>query len=112
MTVLVIVQKRMGSRLQKRKQEGYFSSAKWKKVSLGGKGHLTEALTDSFHNYYGEAIRRNAGDIKLMKKAVLAIYYHSILTDAKSQHQYCPKGHASWCKYEQDVQEENQEFHT
>ena len=97
------VQKRMGSRLRKRKQEGYFSSAKRKKVSLGGKGRLTEALIDSFQNYYGAAIRRNAGDVKLMKKAVLAIYYHSISTDAKPQHQYCPKGLTSWCKYQQAV---------
>ena len=78
------VQRWMGSRLEKQKQEGYFSSAKWKKVSLGRKGHLTEAVIDSFRNYYGAAIRRNARDVKL-------IYYHSISADAKPQHQYCPK---------------------
>ena len=78
------VQRRMDSRMRKQKQEGYFSSAKQKKVSLGGKGHLTEAVIDSFRNYYGAAIRRNAGDIKL-------IYYHSISADAKPRHQYCPK---------------------
>ena len=94
------VQKRMGTRLRKRKQ-GYFSASKRKKISLGGKGRLTEALIDSFQNYYGAAIKRNVGNVKQMKTAVLAIYHHSVSTDAKPQHQYCPKGQTSWCKYQQ-----------
>ena len=60
-------------------------------VSLGGKGRLTEAMIDSFQNYYGSAIQRNVGNLEEMRKAVLAIYHHSVSTDAKPQHNYCPK---------------------
>lgn len=41
------VQKRMGSRLRKKKKERYYSKEKKKVIGLGGKGRLTEAVTDS-----------------------------------------------------------------
>ena len=97
------VQKRMGSRLRKRRKEGCYSAAKKKMVSLGGKGRLTEAMIDSFQTYYGSAIRQNVGNLEEMRKAVLAIYHHSVSTDANPQHNYCPKGETSWCKYQQAV---------
>lgn len=71
-------------------------------VSLGRKGCLTEAMTDSFQNYYGSVNRRNVGNLEEMRKAVLAIYHHSV-SDAKAQYNYCPKDEISWCKYQQAV---------
>ena len=61
---------------------------------------------DSMQNYYGNAIRRNVQDIEKMKNAVWAIYYHSISTDKKPQHQHCPTGKESWCKYNRAVAED------
>lgn len=99
------VQKRMGSRLRKKKKEGYYSKEKKKVIGLGGKGRLTEAVMDSLQNYYGNAIRKNVGDIGKMKDAVWAIYYHSISTDQEPKHQHCPIGKDSWCKYNRAVAE-------
>jgi hypothetical protein len=55
------VQKRMGARLRKLKQE-----YKGKKLedgkSISGQGRLTVKEIDSLQNYYGMAIRRIAGN--------------------------------------------------
>ena len=93
------VQKRMGSRLRKKKKEGIYDVKKQKVIGLGGQGRLTEAVMDNLQNYYGKAIRENAGNVQKMKDAVWAIYYPTISTDKKPQHKYCPKGKESWCKY-------------
>lgn len=97
------VQKRMGSRLRKKKKEGCYNASMKKRISLGGKGRLTEAVIDSLQNYYGKAIRGNVHDVNKMNKAVWAIYYHTISTDSKPQHSYCPTGTESWCKYNQEA---------
>lgn len=102
------VQKRMGSRLRKKKKEGCYSDSKKKIVGLGGKGRLTEAVLDSLQHYYGKAIRENVHDVHKMKEAVWAIYFHTISTDEKPQHSYCPKGEESWCKYNQAVAKGNE----
>ena len=95
------VQKRMGSRLRNLKK-----NMKGKKlsdgVSIGGRGRLTDKTVDKIQNFYGQAIRANPGDLKGMVDSIWAIYYHMIKgteMELPEQHQYCPKGDASWCKY-------------
>ena len=85
------VQQRMGSRLRKRRKEGCYSAAKKKMVSLGGKGRLTEAMIDSFQNYYGSAIRQNVGNLEEMRNPFtttlcLRMLIHSITTAPKVKH--------------------------
>ena len=55
---------------------------------------------DKLQTYYENAIRGNVGDLEGMKKACWAVYYHSVSTDDKPQHQYCPTGADSWCEYQ------------
>lgn len=86
------VQKRMGTRLRN-----------LKKVTkgLGGKDKLTNNLINDLTLYYGMAIRRNCNEsVAVMKKAVWATLYHKISTDEKPQHQDCPVGKDSWCKWQ------------
>ena len=45
-------------------------------------------------NYYGKAIRDNLGDKPKMIRAINAIYDH-----LSNDHQYCPEGEDTWCKY-------------
>lgn len=84
------VQKRMGTRLR--------NVRKTKK--LGGKGKLTEALVKKLSTYYGLAIRRNINSVTDMKKAVMATFHHMISTDKNPQHDNCPEGEDSWCKWQ------------
>ena len=62
---------------------------------VGGKGRLTDQVIDKIQNYYGEAIRNNAGNIELMETAIWAIFHHMIRNDEielDKQHGLCPKG--------------------
>ena len=68
--IAMVMSKRLRSCMCKHRKEGCYSAAKKKMVSLGGKGHLTEAMIDSFQNYYGSAIRRNVGNLEEMRKGV------------------------------------------
>ena len=98
------IQKRMGTSLRK-----YKSQKKGSKLqdgfSVGGRGRLSDAVIDTFQNHYGSAIRKNSQDINEMQKAILAIFYHSILgknEDLLQQHRFCPQGSESWCKFQRD----------
>ncbi|XP_071652727.1 uncharacterized protein [Temnothorax longispinosus] len=83
------VEKRMGTRLRNIK----------KAAKLGGKGKLTDTLIKKLTKYYGLAIRRHPDSVEEMKKAIMATYYHLCSTDEKPQHEYCPTGCESWCKW-------------
>lgn len=89
---------RLGTRLRKLKP-----NTKKEKLGdgkgLGGKGRLTDDKIDSLQRYYGLAIRKNLKDENAMKKAVWATFYHTLSTDEKPQHEFCPKGIESWCGY-------------
>ena len=89
----------MGTALRKLKKD-----YRGKKLSdgrtIGGAGRLTETLCDDFQNYYGQAIRKNVGDLEGMKNAVKAILHHSMSTDENPMHTFCPKGKNSWCKFQ------------
>ena len=93
------VQKRIGSGLRefKRKCRGMKLSVG---KEVGGRGRLTDKVVDKIQNYYGEAIKNNAGNLASMKSAISAIFQHMIRNDNKSldeQHSLCPKGGDSWC---------------
>jgi len=56
-------------------------------------------------NLYGQWIRNNTGDKQAMKDSIWAIYHHMIREDGISlekQHDKCPKGPDSWCKFWSD----------
>lgn len=86
------VQKRMGSRLR---------AVKKNTKGLGGKGagKLTDKVICDLTIYYGLAIRRNPDSAENMKNAIWAVFYHNISTNDEPQHQYCPPGKESWCKW-------------
>ena len=88
------VQKRLGTALRKLKKET---------KGLGGKGKLTDSMIDKLHNYYGIAIRSNSGNLKSMKRDILASLWHCASTVRRPFHNaYCPPGKGSWCGYMQD----------
>ena len=98
------VQKRMGTALRRFKKEKSGSRLSDGK-SVGGKGRLTDAIIDKIQGYYGKAIRSNIGNLDGMCKAIWAIYHHVIKDPNRSlvrQHEYCPSGKESWCKFNKD----------
>lgn len=97
------VQKRVGTRLRKLKER-----CRGKVLSDGkklfGKGRLTEKAINTLQNYYGIAIRSNAGDLYGMKKSVAAIIHHCSVCKTKDfQHMYCPTTENTWCRYQSDI---------
>ena len=103
------VQKRMGTALRNLKTQH-----KGRKLSdgktIGGAGRLTDALINSLQNYYGDAIRRNKGDLDSMVRGVQATLLHSNSTDDRPRHHLCPTGKDSWCKW-QVAKANGEEFH-
>ncbi|KAJ8888781.1 hypothetical protein PR048_008273 [Dryococelus australis] len=68
---------------------------------LGEKRRLADAQIDQLQHYYGQSIRKNLTNVEDMSKAIWAIYFHKISTDANPQHFLCPPGDNSWCKFNQ-----------
>lgn len=87
-------QKRVGTRLRKLKKTT---------KSIGGRGKLTDATIDRLQNFFGMAIRQNAGNLKKMQAATQATLFH-VASSAKNNWHYphCPEGSDSWCRYNQD----------
>ena len=83
-----LVQKRMGTRLRKLK-----SSYSGKKLR-DGKGKQI----DQIQSYFGNAIRDNKNDIRSMREAIWAVYFHKLSTNSNPRHQLC---NIKWCKYKQ-----------
>lgn len=75
--------------------------SKGKPIRFGGRGRLTDKVIDQLQVYYGGAIRGNQHDLDRMERSIWAIFYHSVSTNEHPQHQYCPEGKDSWCKYQQ-----------
>ena len=92
------VQKRCGTRLRRLK-----SANKGMKLDdgkgLSGAGRLTDKVIDTLQNYYGLAIRQNAGDIEKMKEAVNAVLPHVASSASNLMHDNCPDGESSWCGF-------------
>lgn len=97
------VQKRMGSRLRKLKQD-YRGKTLSDGRGLSGKGRLTDSLINKLTSYYGNAIRQHSNSVEDMRTAVWAVYFHTRSTDQEPLHSFCPKGPNSWCKYTQAVE--------
>ena len=94
------VQKRMGTALRNLKLQ--FKGQKLADgKTIGGAGRLTDKVINSLQNYYGDAIRRNRGDVKAMMKAVQATLLHCNSTNSMPRYHLCPKGPDSWCKWQQ-----------
>ncbi|XP_035228868.1 uncharacterized protein LOC118200978 [Stegodyphus dumicola] len=96
------VQKRMGTRLRKLKQD-YRCKKLEDGKPLSGKGRLTDTMINRLTQYYGNAIRSNALSVDEMRKGIWAVYFHTRSTDAEPLHTFCPAGADSWCKYQQAV---------
>ncbi|XP_014472349.1 PREDICTED: uncharacterized protein LOC106743225 isoform X2 [Dinoponera quadriceps] len=88
------VEKRMGTRLRNVKKNN-------KGIGGKGQGKLTDKLIIEMTKCYGLAIRRHPDSLEEMKKEVWATFYHKCSTDENPQHQNCPAGEGSWCKWRQ-----------
>lgn len=60
---------------------------------------MTDTLIHTLTKYYGLTIRKHPDSVNEMKRAVLATSYHVCSTNENRQHQYCPSGARSWCKW-------------
>ena len=91
------VGKRLGTKLRKLVQlKKTFPDRKPAKFGT----HFTSKTMDALGVFYGSAIRENIGDVDAMEKAIWTIFHHSASTDEDPQHQFCPVGEESWCKYQ------------
>ena len=63
--------------------------------TIGGAGRLTDSLINFLHNYYGNAIRKNTGNLELMVRAVQATLLHSNSSDETPRHHLFPTGEDS-----------------
>jgi hypothetical protein len=98
------VAKRMGTRLrQLKKDQRVPQKTKAGKTimrsRLAGKDGLTDADIDRISTHYGQNIRSHQPDdtVELLRKRILAIYYHARSTDEEPHHSSCPVGELSWC---------------
>ena len=98
------VQKRMGARLRKLRKEKKGMKLKDGKL-LSGRGRLTDGEINSLQQYYGQAIRRHAGEknITNKKRDIWTIYFHKLSTDENPQHDLYPKGSDSWFGFQKAV---------
>ncbi|ESO85539.1 hypothetical protein LOTGIDRAFT_155024 [Lottia gigantea] len=69
---------------------------------IDGKGRLTKERVKAIQNYYGRAIKDNAGDLEGMYRSTWAIYLH-YFDDDENQHHRCPSGPESWCWYQRQL---------
>ena len=77
---------------------------------INGKGRLTNSRIDVFQSIYGSVLRKNKGNPKAMSQGVIASLKHYCSTDNKPQHDDCPKGADSWCKYQSDLATGNKTY--
>lgn len=68
--------------------------------TIGGKGRLTKKEIDKLQVYYGLAIRRNVGNVQMMKESIDAILRHRVSTSRIHNHTKCPTGKDSWCGFQ------------
>lgn len=78
---------------------------------IGGKGRITKKRIDSFQVYYGRAIKESKGNFAEAQQAVKAILKHSMSTDTRSCHAYCPMGETSWCGWQRDRAKGTLDYH-
>lgn len=96
------VQKRMYYALTTLKKSAVFDD-NGKRVKFGGIGRLTDGSIKAINVYYGGAIRNNVGDVDGMIRDINATFFHCVSNDTAPQHQFCPTGEDSWCKYNKAI---------
>lgn len=96
------VQKRMGTRLRKLKKD-FSGKTLSDGKSLGGRGRLTDAAINQITSFYGNAIREHKESVDDMSRAIWAVWFHRSSTDTNPQHQLCPQGQKSWCRWQRNV---------
>ena len=65
----------------------------------GGKGCLTNSVINGLTFFCGGAIRNYPGDVDGIHREIWAVFHHSLSCDEKHNHQFCPSGSDSWCKF-------------
>ena len=90
------VQKRMGTRLCNLLSITLWPLADGKTV--GGRGRLKGDQIKATTQYYGNAIRDNRGDLKSMREAVWAIWFHKGSSHEHPVRNFC---RTSWCLWKQ-----------
>ena len=92
------VQKRIGTNLRtlKKSRKGQLLEDGLK---ISGKGRLTDEVVDNLQRYYGMAIRSHPNDVAGMYRAIWASLSHSISTDDRPRHEFCPSTPDTWCGY-------------
>ena len=98
------MQKRLGTALRK-----YKSVMKGKltvdRKTAGGQGRLTDKVIDKMQKFFGQAILNTEGDKQIMIKDIWEVLKHMVDENRallEPQHDNCPKGNDSWCKYWSD----------
>lgn len=56
-------------------------------------------------------MKQNKGNVAEAQKAVKAILQHSVSTDEKPCHGYCPEGESSWCGWQREQAKGTQHCH-
>ncbi|GFW67278.1 uncharacterized protein TNCV_2698881 [Trichonephila clavipes] len=85
------VQKRVGARLRKLKS---------KNKNLSGKGKLIDSFIERLQNYYGIAVRSNAGNLSSLQQNVIEALFHCSSSVEKPMNGQCPIGKDSWYYYQ------------
>ncbi|GBO41270.1 hypothetical protein AVEN_49318-1 [Araneus ventricosus] len=88
------IHKRSGTRLRKLKN---------RTPSVRGKGKLTDKFIDKLQNYYGIAIRSNAGNLENMQTAVISAFYYCCSSSRKLMYEQCLEDKENWCRYQRHL---------
>ncbi|XP_046588571.1 uncharacterized protein LOC124293108 [Neodiprion lecontei] len=62
-----------------------------------------DKVVKKLSKYYGLSIQRNVNSVENMKKEIMATLYHIFSTKEKPNHEYCPTGPESWCKWQKAI---------
>ena len=87
------VQKIMGMALKEKAKEK-FVNERGERVRMRRKGRITDKTIKLLTHYYGKAIRSSTGVC-----AQCRMLPGRFFTTPSPQHQYCPSGQRSWCKF-------------
>ena len=74
----------------------------------GGEERWTDSVINCLTVYFGGAIPNFPGDMDEMHRAIGAVFHHSLSNDNQHDHQFCPSGSGSWCKYNRALADNEQ----
>ena len=96
------VQKHLGTRLRKLRI-AYKGKVLSDSKPLTGRGRLTDVAINTLQNFFGMAIRQNAGNLYPMRKAVAAVLFHCSDVPDVERHKFCPRTATTWCEWQKDA---------